>query len=273
MPELPEVETVCRGLKKSLKGRSFAKVDLYRKNLRIPFPAKLNESLKGRAVKDVARRAKYILIELDDENTLIAHLGMSGRFTVNKKDYKLKKHDHAVITLDNENLLVFNDARRFGLITLAPKKTIEKHTLIKNLGLEPLENSFNGEALFKLFKGKKAPVKNVIMDQRLVVGVGNIYAAESLFMSGISPKRAANKVVKNECEILAQNIKKVLENAIKAGGSTFSDYRNSEGDAGYFQFNFQVYSRENLNCLKCKSKIQRLKQAGRSTFYCPTCQK
>lgn len=273
MPELPEVETVCRGLKKSLSGRIFTDVKLNRNGLRIPFPANFSEDVKGRKVKDVSRRAKYILIDLDNEETIIAHLGMSGSFTVNRPGYNSKKHDHAIITLDNKNLLVFNDARRFGLITLTKKKSVKSHPLIKNLGLEPLSAEFDGKSLKKLLSAKKAPVKNVIMDQNLVVGVGNIYAAESLFMSRISPFRAANKVTLAECEILSQNIKKILERAIKAGGSTFSDYRNSEGDVGYFQFNFEVYSREGLNCLKCKNKIKRKKQAGRSTFYCSICQK
>lgn len=273
MPELPEVETVCRGLNKSLAGRVFTDVKLNRGGLRISFPANFSEDVKGRIVKGVKRRAKYILIDLEGEKTIIAHLGMSGSFTVNRPGYNSKKHDHAIITLDNKNLLVFNDARRFGLITLTEKSKVNKHPLIKNLGLEPLSNEFDGKTLYKILKGKKAPVKNVIMDQKFVVGVGNIYAAESLFFSGISPLREASKVTIKECEKLVLEIKEILEKAIKAGGSTFSDYRNSEGDVGYFQFNFQVYSREGLKCLKCKGKIKRIKQAGRSTFYCATCQK
>lgn len=274
MPELPEVETVCRGLESTIKGHKFVRVQNFRDNLRTAFPANFAKNLEGRKVTGIARRAKYILINLDNNTTLIVHLGMSGRMVVYPHlRNKQEKHDHVIFQDDAGREIVFNDPRRFGMMDIVSTDKIGQHKAIRDLGVEPLEDSFDGKALQALLKGRKIPVKLAIMNANLVVGVGNIYACESLLRSGIAPTREAQSLSLKECNKLAADIKIVLEAAIKAGGSTLKDYVASSGEAGYFQHNFKVYGRENQPCTSCGSEIKRIVQGGRSTFFCGKCQK
>jgi formamidopyrimidine-DNA glycosylase len=274
MPELPEVETVCRGLANTILDKKIVNAENFRPNLRIPFPANFSVHLKNRTITNIRRRAKYILITLDDDTVIIAHLGMSGKMVVHDNFQNMRAlHDHAVFQFDNGREVVFNDPRRFGLITFSDTANLASHKLIASLGFEPLEDSFNGEVLYELLHKKSTPVKLAIMDASLVVGVGNIYACEALFRSKISPLKKSSELTKAECKILSQNIKDVLNEAIIAGGSTLRDYVQASGDSGYFQHKFKVYGREGEACITCKNPIERIKQSGRSTFYCGMCQK
>ena len=274
MPELPEVETICRGLAKTLIGHKFARVQTFRDNLRFPFPKDFCKSLEGHKITAIERRAKYILINLDNGTTLIVHLGMSGRIVVhNNLRNKHDKHDHVIFQTDTGKEIVFNDPRRFGMMDIANSNETNIHKVIKDLGLEPLKNSFDGKALHELLKNRKVPVKLAIMNANLVVGVGNIYACESLFRSHILPARPASSLSLKECDTLASDIKIVLAEAIEAGGSTLKDYVAASGEAGYFQHNFKVYGREGQACVVCGHEIKRIVQGGRSTFFCSTCQK
>lgn len=274
MPELPEVETVCRGLSQNINGRKIIHAENTRPNLRIPFPADFSSHLEGKKVTAIKRRAKYILITLDDDTVIIAHLGMSGKMIVyDNFQNERKKHDHAIFRFDNGKEVVFNDPRRFGLITFSDIASLKNHKLLASLGVEPLEDEFSGKELFHLFKGKTTPVKHAIMDAALVVGVGNIYACEALFRSGIAPTKKSGEISSEKCNLLAQNIKDVLHESIISGGSTLRDYVQSSGESGYFQHNFAVYGREGKACQNCNDVIKRIRQSGRSTFFCPSCQK
>lgn len=276
MPELPEVETVCRGLAKVLPGRTIVAVKLHRGDLRFPFPAGLGK-LANVKIQTIDRRAKYVLVRLANNQTLIIHLGMSGRLVIHDEDNKhvLGKHDHMIIELDNDVSIVFNDPRRFGLADLAETKVIEQHKLFAHLGPEPLEKEFNEKYLTEKLKSKKVAIKLAIMDQQVVVGVGNIYASEALFQSGIDPRRAANSIKHAELKELVAEIKAVLKKAIKAGGSSLRDYVQTDGELGYFQHQFSVYDKEGQKCQNCTCNIkktggvQRITQGARSTFYCP----
>ncbi|NDF12839.1 MAG: bifunctional DNA-formamidopyrimidine glycosylase/DNA-(apurinic or apyrimidinic site) lyase [Proteobacteria bacterium] len=274
MPELPEVETVVRGLERAISGKTISEVRLNRADLRTPLPKNLAELLEGRKITGLSRRAKYILIHLDSGQVWIIHLGMSGQILVHQKSPNSeRKHDHVVTTFGDRSVMIFNDARRFGLMDITSEKSMAEHALFAHLGPEPLEKSFTGAALKAALTNKKAPIKTAIMDQRVVVGVGNIYASESLYRSHIHPKTLAGKLTPAQCELLVKNIKAVLKSAIQSGGSTLRDFVRSSGDAGYFQHEFQVYERENEPCLTCKTAIERIVQQGRSTYFCPRCQK
>ncbi|MDB5490941.1 MAG: 5-hydroxymethyluracil glycosylase [Micavibrio sp.] len=279
MPELPEVETVCRGLEPVMMGQVITRIDTHRAGLRVPFPEALSENVAGARVLRIARRAKYILIHLNNGMVLVIHLGMSGRMTVEEAGFKPARHDHMVIHLKDKRMVAFNDARRFGVVDLVEEGAMESHALFRHLGPEPLSNEFSGPALAAKLKGKKTSVKVAIMDQRVVVGVGNIYASEALFLSGISPKRLAGQVQGERAEALVRAIRKVLQKAIRAGGSSLRDYRQADGELGYFQHQFTVYNREGQACPGCtcdiaKTKgILRITQGGRSSFYCPRKQK
>ncbi len=274
MPELPEVETVCRGLALKLLGRRLTAVEQRRPNLRFPFPEGFAARLTGRRIDSIRRRAKYIIIDLDDGTVLLVHLGMSGSMVVNeKRPALLDRHDHVVFDIDNGTCVRFNDARRFGLMDLVAAADLAHHKLIRGLGLEPLSDEFDGPALAAMLKGRKTSVKLAIMDQRLVVGVGNIYASEALFRAGISPKRRAGTIAGERAAKLAAAIKKVLKEAIKAGGSSLRDYVQANGELGYFQHRWKVYDREDQKCPTCGGPIKRITQGGRSTFYCPKDQK
>ncbi|HEY4162393.1 MAG TPA: bifunctional DNA-formamidopyrimidine glycosylase/DNA-(apurinic or apyrimidinic site) lyase [Dongiaceae bacterium] len=275
MPELPEVETVARGLAARLEGRRIAKAEIRRGDLRWPFPKGFAQKLTGRRVIKVRRRAKYIVAELDDGNALLAHLGMSGRMLLSKgRPAELEPHDHVILETDDGWCLRFNDARRFGMMDLVPLAKLEEHKLLREVGPEPLGNAFNGPVLAAALKGKKTSIKAAILDQTVVAGVGNIYASEALFRARISPKRLAYTVQGERAEKLAAAIKQVLKDAIAAGGSSLRDYVQADGELGYFQHQWRVYDKEGQPCPEgCGGTIRRIVQGGRSTFYCPKCQR
>lgn len=274
MPELPEVETVCRGLRAAMMGRHIDEVVLRRQKIRIPIPADLPEQVQGAKVTSVERRAKYLIIHLDNGYGILGHLGMSGRMMVfSRLPHTPEKHDHVYFMLNDGQVVVFNDPRRFGLITGCASADMQQHPLLRALGPEPLGEEFTAEYLYSQLQRRKQAVKPVLMDQKLVVGVGNIYAAEALFATGINPERPANEISKKQCKELVRAIQVVLEAAIASGGSTLRDYVDSAGASGYFQHHFEVYDREGKLCRKCTTPVTRITQAGRSTFYCAECQK
>ena len=279
MPELPEVETVARGLAKRLEGRKLVKVETRRGDLRWPFPKGFAKRLTGRRVDKVRRRAKYIVAELDDGNALLAHLGMSGRMLLSKGRPTLETHDHVIFETDEGWVLRFNDARRFGMMDLWPLNDLNGHKLLKGIGPEPLGNEFNGPSLASSLKGKKTPIKAALLDQRVVAGLDNIYVSEALFRAGISPKRLAKSVQGDRAERLAAAVKAVLNDAIAAGGSSLRDYVQTDGELGYFQKQWRVYEREGRACWRCNCEaedtggVKRITQSGRSTYFCPRKQK
>lgn len=274
MPELPEVETVCRGIRHQITGRTIIQAKINCHKLRIPVPKKLSSLVTGQNILGVKRKAKYIIIQLDSGYSLVIHLGMSGRLLVYPKpeDYKPAKHDHIVIKLDNATLMVFNDTRRFGLVTILHETEFEDFKFFKKLGLEPLSKQFNSVELFEICQKRQKNIKSVIMDSSIIVGVGNIYAAESLFSAAIHPERIASSLSKKETTKLQQAIVETLEQAIEAGGSTLKDYAKANGESGYFQHQFLVYDRKDQPCTKCKQPIQKIKQNGRATYFCSKCQ-
>ncbi len=274
MPELPEVETVCRGLAVELVGRQLARVLVRRAGLRFPFPKNMARRLTGRTVIRIRRRAKYILIELDDGATLLVHLGMSGRMYIQHPPGKpAEAHDHVVLTTDAGTIVTFNDARRFGMMDLVDPAELETHKLLRDLGPEPLGNEFSGPVLSAALAGKRTPIKAALLDQTVVAGLGNIYVSEALFRAGISPKRLAHSVAGARAERLVPQIKAVLNEAIAAGGSSLRDYVQASGELGYFQASFRVYDREGAPCPTCGRAVRRIVQSGRSTFYCGHCQR
>ncbi len=271
MPELPEVETVCRGLEAVLLGTRLVKVEVRRPDLRWPLPPDLAKRLTGRRVTSVRRRAKYILIGLDDASVLIAHLGMSGRMLVSTGlPNRLDPHDHVTLAGEAGQFVRFNDARRFGMLDLTDEAHLDQHKLLIGLGPEPLDAAFDGPSLTLRLKGKACPIKAALLDQRVVAGLGNIYVSEALFRAGISPKRKAGKVGAERARGLVEAIKTVLTEAIAAGGSSLRDHRRPDGELGYFQHSFAVYDREGEPCpgCVCGGGIKRIVQSGRSTFYC-----
>ena len=289
MPELPEVETVRLGLLPVMEGHVLTDVEMRRGDLRIPFPKNFVARTKGRKVTALRRRAKYLLADLDSGETLVIHLGMSGRMSVYAEGKQRRigsyvydkapegagtgKHDHVVFETDSPARIIFNDHRRFGLMTLVNTGTLEDDKLFRDIGVEPLSAKFNTAYLAKVLDGKKTPIKSALLDQRLIAGLGNIYVCEALFRARISPKRLAGSVSKDRLAPLAAAIKKVLKDAIAAGGSTLRDHAQATGDPGNFQHRFLVYGREGKPCkLNCPGTVKRIVQAGRSTFYCPKCQ-
>ncbi|HZB93064.1 MAG TPA: bifunctional DNA-formamidopyrimidine glycosylase/DNA-(apurinic or apyrimidinic site) lyase [Stellaceae bacterium] len=272
MPELPEVETVRRGLALRLEGRRIERLKLNRPDLRIPMPPDLVARVEGRRVERLGRRAKYILLHLEDDGVLIAHLGMSGRLVLSAPGAAAPPdpHDHVVFTLDDGTELRFNDARRFGMLDYASAKELDRHRLFAHLGPEPLGNGFNGPTLAAKLAGKATPIKAALLDQRVVAGLGNIYVSESLFYAGLSPRRLAGTVTGERAERLAQAIRDVLERAIAAGGSSLRNYVQASGELGYFQHHWAVYGKEGERCpgCDCRHGIRRIVQSGRSTFYC-----
>lgn len=273
MPELPEVETVRAGLEAALGGKTIQKVKLARANLRTPFPTRFAEALAGRNIGEIARRAKYLLIRLDDGLVLMAHLGMSGRFVVLEEPPKaLGKHEHVLFTFTDGTALVFNDARRFGLMDLAREDELSTHPLLAALGPEPLGKAFTPAYLADQLKRRGTPVKVALMDQAVVVGVGNIYASEALFEAGLDPRIPA-KTAAGQAGAIIKAIRKVLKSAIETGGSSLRDFLHVGGETGYFQHSFKVYGREGKPCFTCSSEVKRIVQGGRSTFFCPACQK
>jgi formamidopyrimidine-DNA glycosylase len=282
VPELPEVETVRRGLEPILAGRRILRADLRRPDLRWPFPPRMAERLRGARVTGLRRRSKYLLADLDRGETLIVHLGMSGRLLVSgtklgKFHHELatpQKHDHVVLDVEGGARIIFNDARRFGAMDLADTGALEGHRLLAGLGPEPLGNGFHGGYLAARLAGRTTSVKAVLSDQRAVAGLGNIYACEALWRARISPLRLARDVTAAEAEALAAAVRAVLADAIAAGGSSLRDYRQADGELGYFQHSFAVYDREGEPCPRsgCGGTIARVVQSARSSFYCPRCQ-
>ncbi|MCW5569365.1 MAG: bifunctional DNA-formamidopyrimidine glycosylase/DNA-(apurinic or apyrimidinic site) lyase [Dokdonella sp.] len=274
MPELPEVETVRRGLLPRLAGRRIVRLTQRRKDLRLPLPPHFAARIEGRTVTGIARRAKYMLWQLDDGHTLVVHLGMSGRLLLlNGADSgkPFDAHDHVVFDVDDGWQIRFNDARRFGLMLLLRNSDVATHKLFRTLGPEPLDDAFDGPALAARLKGKRTPIKSALLDQRVLVGVGNIYACEALHLAGISPRRSAHTVTGDRAERLARAVKDVLWRSIADGGSTLRDHVQPDGELGYFQTRFVVYDREGRPCpgCTCGKGVRRIVQAGRSTFFCP----
>lgn len=278
MPELPEVETVRRGLAPVMEGAVFKTVTLNRPDLRFPFDANFKARVEGQRLERLSRRAKFLQADLSSGERLFMHLGMSGRFIIDNSDtaqfvheHKADpKHHHVVFEMDNGATITFNDPRRFGFMELAAKG--EDYRL-DHIGPEPLSNNFNGPILRAALKGKKSKIKAALLDQRVVAGLGNIYVCEALFRTGISPRRAAGRLKVTETDTLAAHIKDVLAEAIEAGGSSLRDFSNTDGKLGYFQHSFDVYGREGEPCPACEAPIQRITQSGRSSFFCRACQR
>ena len=275
MPELPEVETVRQGLADVLEGRRLHRVQAMRPDLRFPLPENFEGRLSGRQVEKLARRGKYLLIHLQERLTLIAHLGMSGRFRIfNTSPPPLERHDHVVFEAEGGISVRFNDPRRFGFMDLADTDTLAGHKMLKNMGPEPLANDFNGPVLAAALKGRKSPIKAALLDQSVIAGMGNIYVSEALFRAGLSPKRKSGTVQGGRAENLARAIRDVLNEAIAAGGSSLRNHRQPSGELGYFQHSFAVYGCTGQPCPGCTCDptrtggIRRITQSGRSTFYC-----
>lgn len=297
MPELPEVETVKRGLAPTFEGATLTKVDQNRPDLRFPFPGDFVERLTGRTVTALSRRSKYLLTDTDSGDVLIMHLGMSGSFRIENdidqstpgafahERNKDPKHDHVVFHLklpdDRKARIIYNDPRRFGFMDLVPRTDLSAHPYFRELGLEPLGNALSGEVLARLFADRKSPLKAALLNQKLIAGLGNIYVCEALWRSGLSPKRLASTLVTKsgkptkKADLLAQNIRQTLEDAILAGGSSLRDHTQADGTLGYFQHSFAVYDREDAPCRTpgCTGTVHRIVQSNRSTFYCPICQR
>ncbi|WP_118135870.1 bifunctional DNA-formamidopyrimidine glycosylase/DNA-(apurinic or apyrimidinic site) lyase [Oceanicella sp. SM1341] len=287
MPELPEVETVRRGLAPVMEGRRILAAEARRPDLRWPLPPRMAERLTGQVVTALRRRSKYILADLSGGETLIIHLGMSGRMLISAPKAERaapgafhhehpapEKHDHVVLDMEGGARITFNDARRFGAMDLAPTAEVEAHKLLAGLGPEPLGNTFDAPYLAARLAGRRMPMKAALLDQRLVSGLGNIYVCESLWRAGIGPERLAGSVAPDRLERLVAAIRAVLLEAIDAGGSSLRDYRQADGDLGYFQHSFAVYGREGQPCRTagCNGTVSRIVQSGRSSFFCPACQ-
>ena len=265
-----------RGLATRMDDRVLAEVEVRRPDLRWPLPERMGARLSCRRILGLRRRAKYILVDLDDGMSWMIHLGMSGRMLISDGPKpELESHDHVVFRTDDGTWVRFNDARRFGMMDLWPTGEVERHKLLKGIGPEPLGNAFSGPALESALAGKYTPIKAALLDQKVVAGVGNIYACEALHRSGLSPRRLALNVWGSRAERLAEAVKSVLTEAIAAGGSSLRDHRQVSGELGYFQHTFRVYDREGEGCPSsgCSGTVKRLVQSGRSTFYCPRCQR
>jgi formamidopyrimidine-DNA glycosylase len=288
MPELPEVETVRRGLSPVMTHATFDRVEQRRKDLRFPFPEAFAERLRGRTIENVGRRAKYLMLDLDSGDVLVMHLGMSGSFRIDAHApgvfhhdrSKDPAHDHVVFHLSSGATVTYNDPRRFGFMLLEPRATLAEHKLFRDIGIEPLGNELDGALLARLFAGKAAPLKAALLDQTLVAGLGNIYVCEALHRAGLSPRRAAGTLSRADgtptakADLLAQCIRQVLTEAVDAGGSSLRDHRQADGSLGYFQHTFRVYDREGEPCpAGCGKLVKRVVQSGRSTFFCGACQR
>jgi formamidopyrimidine-DNA glycosylase len=293
MPELPEVETVRRGLQPVMEGARIVKAEARRGDLRRPLPKDFVKRLEGRTVTGLGRRAKYLLADLSSGEVLMMHLGMSGSFRVTQENDQRtpgefhhpraedRAHDHIVFHMSSGARIAFNDPRRFGLMLLVRRTELADHPLMKQVGPEPLGNAFDAAMLAAACRGKKTSLKAALSDQKVVAGLGNIYVCEALHRARLSPKRQASTIATRagaptaRAEVLVDAIKAVLQDAIKAGGSSLRDHRRTDGELGYFQHHFRVYDREGMPCVTpgCKGTVKRIVQSGRSTFYCPTCQK
>ena len=283
VPELPEVETVRRGLAPVMEGRVILNAQVNRPDLRWPLPEKMSERLTNKRVERLRRRSKYILADLSSDETLIIHLGMSGRMLISgvilgefHNNHPVPaKHDHVVLDMEGGARITFNDARRFGAMDLVDTTGVEQHRLLAELGPEPFGNAFHGDYLVERLAGKTMPIKTALLDQHIVAGLGNIYVCEVLHRAGISPKRKAGRIAPSRVKALVPIIRDVLQEAIDSGGSSLRDHRQASGELGYFQHNFRVYDREDQPCPRegCDGQITRIVQSGRSSFYCPHCQR
>ncbi|MCB2115612.1 MAG: bifunctional DNA-formamidopyrimidine glycosylase/DNA-(apurinic or apyrimidinic site) lyase [Rhodobacteraceae bacterium] len=283
MPELPEVETVRRGLLPVMEGRAILRAEVRRPDLRFPLPDRMAERLAGARVLGLRRRSKYILADLSTGETLLIHLGMSGRILVSGEMAGAfhhahpapEKHDHVVLDMEGGARVTFNDARRFGAMDLMATDRAEEHWLLSDIGPEPLGNSFDETYLAGRLKGRNTPIKSALLDQRLIAGLGNIYVCEVLHRAGIDPRRKAARLSAARAATLVPIIREVLAEAIEAGGSSLKDYRQTDGELGYFQHSFRVYDREGAACPApdCGAPIHRIVQSGRSTYFCPACQR
>ena len=283
MPELPEVETVRQGLAPVMEGQVIARADVNRPDLRWPFPDHMAARLSGQKVERLRRRSKYILADLSSGETLLIHLGMSGRMLISGDPLGVfvhehpapEKHDHVVFHMANGARITFNDPRRFGVMDLMETAMASKHKLLSVIGPEPLGNDFHEEHLIAAFSGRMTPVKSALLDQKVVAGLGNIYVCEALFRGGIHPRRKAGRVAKSRVASLVPIIREVLQDAIEAGGSSLRDFRQADGELGYFQHSFDVYGREGKPCHtpECGGTVGRIVQSGRSSFFCPRCQR
>ncbi|MDQ7005227.1 MAG: bifunctional DNA-formamidopyrimidine glycosylase/DNA-(apurinic or apyrimidinic site) lyase [Ghiorsea sp.] len=271
MPELPEVETVVTGLKPQLVGKRIVSVRNSGKNLRYPLPD--FSVLFDSPITAIIRRAKYLLFHFKNGQTLLWHLGMTGQFHILDKDEIIAKHEHVALTFNDSSTLRYRDTRRFGYAGICATDKLEQHVWIKKLGVEPLLDDFNGKYLKDKLNTRKTSIKQAIMDNAVVVGVGNIYASESLFRSQINPVKVANSLKNKQYQALVSYIKTVLEEAIEAGGSTISDFVKADGKPGYFAHSFKVYGRANQPCLSCTKPIEKIVLGGRASFFCPQCQK
>ncbi len=277
MPELPEIETVKLGLEKTVLGSVIISTKIFRRDLRFPIEEKLEKLILNKRVLGVGRRSKYLLFFLNKETTLVLHLGMSGKINVGIKSenqYKAKKHDHLIMSFDNGFLLIYNDPRRFGFVETIQGDYID-YQRFENIGIEPLSKKFDGKHLWLKVKNSSRTLKNILMDQKVVSGLGNIYVSEALWDSQINPTRVGKNMSLTDCKKLVVSIKKVLDKAIKFGGTTLKDFRQVGGEVGYFQNKLQVYGKEGQACFrrKCKGTVEKTIISGRSTFYCSTCQK
>ncbi|MDB5649055.1 MAG: mutM [Hyphomicrobiales bacterium] len=295
MPELPEVETVRRGLEPSMRGTRILRVEQRRPDLRFPFPEGFSERLTGREIVALGRRAKYLLLDLDDGQVLVMHLGMSGSFRVEGGEAgeteipgafhydrsKMAAHDHVVFHLSNGRRVTYNDPRRFGFMDLVSRQALPEHPFFSALGIEPLGNELDGTRLATLLRDRRTPLKAALLDQRLIAGLGNIYVCEALHRAGLSPRRAAGTLTRKNgtpterANLLAATIREVLEAALLSGGSSLRDHRLTDGTLGYFQHQFRVYDREGEACATqgCDGQVERIVQSGRSTFFCSHCQR
>ena len=273
MPELPEVETTARGMSPHLVGQRIESFELREARLRWPVDGELVDSLVGVTVRSVTRRSKLMLIHLDNDQTLISHLGMSGSWRICDPNEALKKHDHLLLTLASGRQARYHDPRRFGSFECTATAKLNEHPRICGLGPEPLTDDFTAQRLFDLSRGRKGPVKAFIMDNAVVVGVGNIYATEALFTAGIAPNRAAGRISLTRYQALTSEIKAVLARAIEQGGSTLRDFTNSEGQPGYFAQTLQVYGRSGEQCVRCKSDLKTAVIGQRTSVWCPSCQR
>lgn len=299
MPELPEVETVRRGLEPVMDGATIVRVEQRRMDLRFPLPSDFAARLAGRRIVALGRRAKYLLADLDDGMVLVSHLGMSGSYRFeagmqaqggetpgifHRARSRDARHDHLVFHIAGgfgAGRVIYNDPRRFGFMDLSPRATLESHPYFSALGVEPIGNAFDGGYLAAAFVGKSAPLKAALLDQRVIAGLGNIYVCEALWRAGLSPRRSAGSLVRRDgrptarLETLAEAIRTVIGEAIEAGGSSLRDHMRTDGTLGYFQHSFNVYDREGEACRRpgCRDTVRRIVQSGRSTFHCPSCQR
>ena len=275
MPELPEVETVRRGLEPEMVGRAITKVVVRRPDLRFRFPENFAQRITGHTVKAVSRRSKYIWIHLSSGETLIVHLGMSGQVNIDHDGTReIGKHNHVSFCLSNGSQIHYTDPRRFGLMDLTATPELSTHKLFVKLGPEPLGNAWSADHLYAAIKSRRSPLKAALLDQTVVCGLGNIYVCEALFNAKIHPRMPATEITRHQCTVLVTQIRSILQKAIESGGSTLRDYVRSDGGLGYFQHQFAVYGRVGQACVmpSCAGTVQRTVQSNRSTFFCPTCQ-